>query len=386
MSRLIAMFGIAVVFFQGCSDDEEAVEPIVRTVRYVRIGSETGLTSRTFAGIVQSGEESRIGFRVAGIISKLHVKVGDQVDRGAPIAELEGTDYRLQLAEINAALAQARAQSRRSKADYDRTRSLYEAGSASRADLDSARAGYESADLNVKSTQSRLGLTSNQLSYTKLTAPTKGLIAKVPVRQAEQVQAGQEVVTLQSEGDLEVQVGVPGVYIARVEVGAPVSITLTALSGETLSGTISEVGVAGDNAIFPVVVAFNNEDISALRSGMAAEVRFDLQATSSGALYVPSVAVAEDHRGRYIYIVEPDDGNEGFGHVRRREVTTGELTLDGMEITEGVSEGDLVVTAGVTRISDGLRVRVPPSASDVEPSSDEVDGGPRRDSNPDGGR
>jgi len=73
---------------------------------------------------------------------------------------------------------------------------------------------------------------------------------------------------------------------------------------------------------------------------------------------VPSFAVGEDGEGRFVYVVEPAPDAAGEGIVRRQAVTVGDLTTEGLEIVSGLQDGDRVVTAGVSRIEDGLRVRL----------------------------
>jgi multidrug efflux pump subunit AcrA (membrane-fusion protein) len=90
---------------------------------------------------------------------------------------------------------------------------------------------------------------------------------------------------------------------------------------------------------------------------MAAEVGFRFEPPSDrDVIVVPPVAVGEDQLGRFVFIVEPADS--GYGVARRRDVRVGELTTDGLEVLDGLSDGDRVVTAGVSRIVDGLRVRI----------------------------
>lgn len=81
---------------------------------------------------------------------------------------------------------------------------------------------------------------------------------------------------------------------------------------------------------------------------------------------LPAVAVGEDREGRFVFKLE-ETGN-GLGVVHRSPVVVGELLSDGLEIASGIVPGDLVVTAGVSRIYDGLRVRVPKRAGS-EPSN-----------------
>jgi hypothetical protein len=90
---------------------------------------------------------------------------------------------------------------------------------------------------------------------------------------------------------------------------------------------------------------------------MAAEVRFVFEtAGTSERVIVPPVAVGEDSEGRFVFVLEPAE--EGFATARRSAVSVGDLTSEGLEITDGVREGELVITAGVSRIVDGQKVRL----------------------------
>ena len=67
-------------------------------------------------------------------------------------------------------------------------------------------------------------------------------------------------------------------------------------------------------------------------------------------------AVGQDLEGRFVFLVEPTE--EGLGIARRRGVRVGEITAHGLEILDGLSDGDLLVTAGVTKLHDGRKVRI----------------------------
>ena len=82
-------------------------------------------------------------------------------------------------------------------------------------------------------------------------------------------------------------------------------------------------------------------------------------------MLVPSFAVGEDRGGRFVFIVEETE--PGFGIVHRRPVTVGNLTPDGLEVLAGLSDGERSITAGVSRLQDGRRVKLEGS-SDTTPS------------------
>jgi RND family efflux transporter MFP subunit len=284
--------------------------------------------------------------------------VGQVVEQGELIAELDPGDYRLRVEDAEAALARSRAEERNAEASHERVRGLYENRNASKQDLDAARAGHESAAAAVESGLKQLELAKRQLGYTRLAAPIAGSVASVDVEMNENVMAGQTIALLTSESDLEVEVAVPGVLIANVREGDAVRVTFDALPGQDLTATVTEVGVAatGMGTTFPVTVRLDKPDTS-VRSGMAAEVFLDFASDAGAARFlVPSVAVGEDARGRFVFVVEPT-GEPGLATVRRRPVTIGTITNEGIEVSHGLEDGEFVVTAGVTKIVDGQTVK-----------------------------
>ncbi len=92
---------------------------------------------------------------------------------------------------------------------------------------------------------------------------------------------------------------------------------------------------------------------------MAAEVEIEFeQVGPKGRFVVPPFSVGSDHKGKFVFVVKPSE--TGFGIVERKTVTIGELTTEGLEIIEGLKDGELLVTAGVSRIRDKQTVKMPP--------------------------
>jgi RND family efflux transporter MFP subunit len=296
----------------------------------------------------------------------MNVEVGTVVDRGQLIAELDATDFELRLEEAGAARLQAEAAARNAQANYERVRGLYEDENASRADLDAARAAAESAQASVQAAVKRIDQAKAQLAYTGLHAPLDGAIAAVTAEVNENVQAGHPVVTLTSSSRPEVATAVPESLIGQVEQGDQVTVTLDALAGRRHTAVVTEVAVAstGVATTFPVTVRL--EDAAPeIRPGMTAQVTFTFPATSGGLRFVvPPHAVVEDRQGRFVFVVQPT--GEGRGTVRRINVTVGELTQEGLEVLDGLSDGDKVVVAGVSQIHDGLEVRMSLERTDGE--------------------
>ena len=353
----IVLFGAILII--SC-DKEMQEEEIIRPVRYMQVYATGGSRVRTFTGVAQAGMESELSFKVPGTVKNVAVHVGDNVRRGQLIADLDETDYRLRLQQAEAALSQARAQGRNASANYERVRAMYENNSASRSDLDGARTANESAKAGVQAIEKQLELAQLQLNYTRLTAPVSGAIASVDIEINENIDPGETVVTLTSGSDIEVKLSIPEVLIAKIEEGRKVTVAFDALPDRDFRATIREVGVSstGMGTTYPVTVRLDRKDAS-IRPGMAATVacRFG-SGDERERFIVPSHAVVEDRAGRFVYVVEPNPDETGYGTIHRKSVTLGEITAQGLEIFDGLFDGDLVVTAGVSRISEDQKVRM----------------------------
>jgi len=354
---LVAM--AAVLAILGCEDELEEPE-VIRPVRYVVVEGSDAATQRTYSGVAKAGQESRLSFQVSGQVLSVPVNVGDTVKKGDTIARMDPSDYALQLQNAQASAAQSRAQERNAKATYERTRALYENQNASRQDLDADRTAYESGRAGLEAAHQQIRLRQRQLGYTHLKAPETGTLATVDIEVNEYVQAGELVATLLAGEQIEVSVSVPASIIRSIEKGAEAKARFNSLGGKTLAGTVTEVGVASVSGAttFPVTVRLT-EGQDQVRAGMSADVTFVFASTKDGPKFaLPISAVGEDRKGRFVYML--DKTEDGLGIVRRTPVEVGQLLSNGVEINSGVEPGDLVVTAGVSRIYDGLQVRVPP--------------------------
>ncbi|MGI9305605.1 MAG: efflux RND transporter periplasmic adaptor subunit [Gammaproteobacteria bacterium] len=340
----------------ACEQPEQPAEARLRPVKYFEISEAAADRVRTFSGVSKSSQETRSSFKVAGTIERLNVSLGDNLQPGQVIAELDPSTYQLQAQQAQADLARASAEERNSAANYQRIRGLYANNNASRNDLDSARAAAESSRAQVRATRKALDLARLSVSYTELEATESCAVASVSAEAGENVSAGQEIVMLTCGDSIDVEISVPESLIAAFRTGLSAIVVFDAIRGKAYQGVVSEVGVAAiGGATFPVTISIPDTH-NELRSGLAAQVslRFSEQRVESYIL--PAAAVGEDQKGRFVYLLAPS-GNEGEAVVKRQPVAVGSLTASGIEINEGVKPGDKVVTAGVSVIRDGMSVK-----------------------------
>jgi RND family efflux transporter MFP subunit len=341
----------------ACRDEPPASKPVIRPVRFEQVFISGGKRTRTFSGVAQAGQQIDLSFKIGGAVQRVAVKMGDTVKAGDMLAQLDPQDTILEMEEAEASLLRQKADARNAAANYRRIEALYESNNTSLSELDAARAQTETAQATVRSAEKALELAKRKARYTQLQAPVDGAVAQKSISENENVQAGQVVFVLSAGTHPEVQVSIPEVLIVQVKEGAPVHVSFDALPGKRFNATVREVGVASTagGATYPVTVRLdqNNEGI---RPGMAAEVNFVFEDQDNRLRFiVPAKAVGEDIHGKYAFIVKPSD-NE-LGTAKRVKVTTGALTADGLEIFDGLSDGDYLVTAGVHKLQDGQKVK-----------------------------
>ncbi len=352
--------GIALVALagaHGCQDEIAATDEELRPVRVHEVASSSAIQKRMFPGKAQASTEAELSFKVSGQIRRLGVAVGTPVRSGQLIAELDDTDLQLELRQREASYAEASAQERNASSAYARTKILFDAQSASSKQLESDRANAESARANLRAQAQAVALAKSRIDYTRLYSPEDGLIASVPVAVNENVNAGEAIAVLNFGERPEVAFNVPEFLIGSVSRLQPANVRFSALGDEDFAAEIIEVGVAAGRTAYPVTASLMEPD-PRVRAGMAAEVTLDFSRDEAGTtrIFVPAFAVAEDAEGRFAFVAVGDPGS--VGTIERRPVTIGVLLQQGLEVTEGLEPGELVVTAGIRFIEPGMSVRI----------------------------
>ncbi len=352
---------LSCLWLGACGNQQEETTPELRTVRYAQAMVAGHQRTRIFPGTARAASEQDLAFRVSGTVTSVDVDVGSRVQKGQVLIRLDSGDLILRQQQAEAGLAQARAQSRNAKANYERVVALYESGNTSMSDMDAARASFESANAAEVSAETALRLAQQQVAYSRLSAPINGSVSQVAVDVNETVGAGQTVVVLiDTDQNPEVQVTVPEVFIGGVNPGDTTEVIFGALGSITFNAVVTEVGSAASGAGgFPVIARLDgNDSVTGVRQGMAAEITFLIEGLSdSSRVLIPPQAVHQDHLGRFVFILSQIDG-QGAATAERRTVATGALTPDGLEVVAGVNPNDYVATAGLSTLADGQRVQL----------------------------
>lgn len=348
---------MAMSLWVGCSGESEVVQPSIRPVKYAEIRPASAIQSQRFAGTAKAAIEAKLSFRTGGLIEAIGVKVGDQVEAGQRIATLDNRDAVLAHQQAKAALENARVQRANAQSRLIRVRQLYQANNVSLAEYEQAKNSFASATSSYESAQKSLDLQERQLGYNEIYAPVAGIVTAVHNEVNEVIQAGAPLVELSAGENIEMEVGVPEGYIAQIQTGEPVRVRFSALPGLDFAAQVREISYALDaSSTYPVIVQLDAPSPS-IRPGMAGEVEFRFGTRGlSDPLVVPVKAVGESTEGPFVFVIDGVD--KSIGTVHRRPIRIGKLLADGFVVEEGLAERELVATAGLRSLLNGMKVRL----------------------------
>jgi RND family efflux transporter MFP subunit len=349
---------VCILLIVACSTQEETAEAI-RPVFYQKIAETTAATKRTFAGISQAQSEAKLSFKVGGTLEKIHVKLGESVKKGEILAQLNSTDYKLNYDKALASKQNADVQLITSKSNFLRTENLYANNNASLSDYEKAKAQYESARTIANTAQSQLTAAENQLNYTKLTAPYHGSVSAILAEENEMVGIGMPVIIFSASANIEIKTAVPENIIGHVKKGQSATVRFSAIEDRSFEGEISEIGLSsGSASTYPLIIRLMVPSDRIL-PGMACtiELTFSQDVKAAAYIVVPSDAVAHDEDGDFVYVIKESETVDIF-IAERRNVILGQLTSAGYEIKEGLHSDDIIVTAGLSFMYDGRKVKL----------------------------
>lgn len=352
----------------GCSKPApEQQTSLVRPVKLQVVQQDDSAVIRQFPAMVEPTENARLTFRLNGKITELPVRPGQMVKRGDLLARLDATDYELKVSQAKARFALANAQ-------YERAASLISQKMVSQAMFDEAKAQRQVAEADLKTAESNL-------AYTRIQAPFSGTIARLLVEKHENVAAQQPILELQVRDQVDVVIQVPEDVIALVKRGTNYQpkVIFDSYPNQSYSAQIKEWDTRADSATnsFKVVFSMDTPKEFNVLSGMTANVMVDMSAITpdgQSKLSVPATALFAKADRRFVFVYEPTTTTNAqtataipsaaksaspgsHGVVRQREVKVGRLHGEWVQIEQGVSAGEWVVTAGVQQLQDGQNVR-----------------------------
>jgi RND family efflux transporter MFP subunit len=309
------------------------------------------------------GAEVRVGSRVSGVVKRLFVRIGDRVEKGQLLAELDDRELVARRDQADASLAVSLATFNYAKADLERKRALSASRLIAPSDLDLAQQAASVAEQQSKAARASLEDAATQLGYARIVAPIGGVVASVSTQEGETVAASfatPTFVTLLDLARLEVWAYVDETDIGRIQRGLSARFTVDTYGDHEFEGHVTAIypqAEIRDNVVnYITVVRFDPPRDRLLRPEMTTTVRVALE-RHAHVLALPLRAVRRES-GRPFVWCRRGDG------IERRWITTGSQDESYWEIVDGVRKGDEVLVGDVSEATQVQQSQ----PSNVQPS------------------
>ena len=375
---LLVAAGTAYYFFSSNSKQETTylTESVIR-----------GDVEKTVvaSGSVESVNEVDVGAQASGKITKLYVKLGQEIKKGEMIADIDSTTQINTLNTKKAALVSYQAQLKAKRTAYDVALSSYnrlsklytqkatslDSVNTAKSTLDNAKAEMEAIEANIKQAEIEVNTAETNVGYTKITAPMDGTVISVPVSEGQTVNANQTTPTIVTIADLSKMKIKPEISegdITKVKAGQEVSFTIlsdsqtvyhsvidsvdpanttTSNSSSTSSSTSSSSSSTTSAIYYYANVLIDNPDRT-LRIGMTTTTENNIKiANAKDVLLVSNMAIQKRDGKSFVNVL--NDKNQ----PEPREVEIGVQNDFKTEIKSGLNEGEKVI---VSQVANGEQV------------------------------
>ncbi|WP_298835759.1 efflux RND transporter periplasmic adaptor subunit [uncultured Roseobacter sp.] len=380
-----------------------------RPAKVITVEESARVIERRYPAIVQSSQEAVLSFKVSGEVVELPVRGAMNVSRGDVIAKLDQRAFteavaqlesqrdqavaQLQIlrsgardeevAALEADVSAAQAQVDQAQDQLERTRQLAERGVVSEARLEQddaaaqvaraalqaaleqlaiGRAGGREEDIAaaeavIRGLDSQLRTARDNLDDATLRAPFDGIIARRDIDNFTNVSAGQSVVLLQALDTVDLAFDVPGpdvlIWSSRENVNS--QVLLEARPGQAIPSELVEFSTQADlgTQTYRARVGITVPEGAQVLPGMVGTVIVSTDEEVSALIRIPFSAVGtETDASTFVWIVDENDQS-----VAARPVTLGDVEGDEVDVVDGLSPGETIVTAGVSYLREGAVIR-----------------------------
>ena len=338
---LKSMFAVAAVAMVSCGSEqkpaqsETKVEEVVELPKVEVQAAESRVVSQEaiYTGTVEAKVVNNIAPQQPLRIKNIRVDIGDHVKKGQLLVELDAST-----------LSQTKTQLDNAKTEYERTNELYQIGGASKSEWEARRMQYDVLQTTY----------NNLVENTTLVSPISGIVTARNYDKGDMYSGAAPVLVVAQIKPVKIMINVSEPLFSKVKRGMAVSVSLDAYGEEEFSGKIARIYPTIDPTTHTfrveVNIANSNERV---RPGMFARVTLPYEQKQRIVIADRGVQKLMGSGDRYVYVYNPADNT-----VRYSKVELGRRLDTEYEVLSGVNEGEMIVTSGHMRLTNGCKVEV----------------------------
>lgn len=314
--------------------------PAAIKVQTITLGERSNVESIEYVGMLEATDRLPLSLLAGGRVVEVACANGDKVKKGDLLVRIDDSQARNAYRSAKATLDQARD-------GYNRVEKVYRQGGV-------AEVKWVEIKTRLSQAEAMASAALRELGNYSLYAPRGGTISNFGLKQGQVVAPGAIIMDIYSSGDVEAVFSVPEQDISLIEDGQEVQISIPAI-GEDISAKVSYKAYSGDALSHAYEVKANMDNVSdelkhKLLPGMVAKVKCELHHGQDPHRHVvPAVAVSIDKSGPYVWIVRN-------GKAYRTFIKVEDYVDNGVAVSDGIKDGDLIVTGGYQKLYEGACV------------------------------
>jgi len=354
-TNILGLFIVAAMLLSSCSESKTENKTAVTAVN-VTVEKALQPKGKGFfnaSGQIEAENFANISTRMMGYVSKVYVKVGDKVNKGQALIDINNSDMEARRAQTQAGINQAKASFLTAEKNYQRFQVLLEQKSASQKEFDDVKTQYDIAKAQVESAEQMQNEVDAMLSYTNIKAPFNGIITATSVKIGDMANPGQHLLSLEAPGDFVAMAMISENDIPFVNKNDSVKVFIKS-NGMNITGTVSEISTSSHNTggQYLVKIHLNIPDGIKLYSGMFISAAFPSNNELSSQVLIPKDVIITKGDLQGIYTVSASNT------AILRWLKLGKSLGDKVEVLSGLSSGETYILSAESKLYNGARLNI----------------------------
>ncbi len=339
------LFAILALLAISCGEEEKsvAIQPIaVKTITIGEHANSLNTKNTGFTGKIIASKTVNLSFQIGGTIEVINAEMGDFVQKGELLAQVDATAYREQYEA-------RKAQADLAKENYERINEVYQKGSIAEIKMIEARSNYNQA-------KAAANAAFQNVKHSKLYAPFSGYIGAKIMESGDLASPGRPVFQLLDINTVKAAIPVPDAEVNQLKKGDSAKVKIDALGEDFVFGKVAEISIQSNqqNPVYIAQILLKNPERS-IKPGMSCTALIDFnqnQKSDDSEIILPIEVVSVTEENEYFVFVAEN------GKAKRKQVSTGKLYSNGIAITSGLKASDQVITSGYHKLTDNTPITI----------------------------
>ncbi|PWG05617.1 efflux RND transporter periplasmic adaptor subunit [Polaribacter aquimarinus] len=352
----IISFIAASLFITSCGSEDKKAEVDNTPAIKVTVSNITENSNNPFlsvSGKIQASNSADLSTRMMGFVTKVHVNVGDKVNKGQLLVSINNSDLEAKKAQVNAGIAQAQTAFNNAEKNYKRYKNLFASSSISKKEMEDMTVNFEMAKAGLETAKQMKNEINAQFTYSNITAPFSGVITSKNIDNGDMANPGMPLISIETPKDFEVIAMVPESEISKIKNGTEVNVLVKSIN-KTIKGKVSEVSSSAKNTGGQFLVKIDLAKTNAsILSGMFSTVQFPVEkSASSSMVLIPTEALVKNGQLSGVYTVSQSKT------ALLRWLRLGRTYGNQVEVLSGLSTSESYILSAEGKLYNGAKITI----------------------------